>query len=180
MEIISILERIYERHYGLFCKIGCEIYGLNIETTYDIIHDSFIKVFKNRSKIKSESEPGIRGYFIKTFRNECVSYLNRQNRFLKESKESSEEIINMSTGIKTADTLNEILLIEEYRLQECAIRMINSEKYQEPVKLYLQGYKVKDIANKINKKYRATQTLIRRGLREYNNTINKLDPLRKD
>ena len=61
MEIISILERIYERHYGLFCKIGCEIYGLNKETTYDLIHDSFIKVFKNRNKIKSESEPGIRG-----------------------------------------------------------------------------------------------------------------------
>lgn len=179
MGITSTLEKIYNRHYGLFCKLGQEGFGLDIETTHDLIHEAFEKTYRNKGNIASTTESGIRSYIIRTFRNECIRYKRQQARLSENTKAEPEYATHMSTGIKTCDVLNEILLIEEYRLRDTVIKMINSEKWQEPVRLHLQGLKTKEIAERLNRKFRTTQTLIRRGMREYERIIKELDPLRK-
>ncbi len=78
------------------------------------------------------------------------------------------------------DSLHEILLIEELRLRDYAVSIIKPPKYREPVNLYLEGHKPRDIAKIIGRNASTTRNLIHRGLKIFERIIAKLDPLRND
>ena len=79
---------------------------------------------------------------------------------------------------KRSNPLSEILLIEEMRLQDAAIKQL-PPKYRNPVKLSLEGMKRKDIAQKLGEKEITIRNLKHRGLRKYEKIMSILDALRK-
>ena len=172
MNISLVLEKIYKEYFNLFFSIGYR-YRLDKETIEDKIQEAFEKAFSNKEKIRGTSEAEIRTYVIRIFRNQCLLYLRSGKRQGNKTPYDTDMI-----DIRF-DPLHEILIIEEMRLQRVALSRIEPLKYREPVALYLEGYKPRDIAVKIKKNGSTTRNLIHRGLKIFEAIMKKMDPLRK-
>jgi len=75
----------------------------------------------------------------------------------------------------TADPLNEMLLIEEMRMQSAALDKIPS-KYRETVRLSLQGLKPREVSRRLGIKSTTIKNLKHRGLKMFQNELRKIDP----
>lgn len=177
------IEFVYRKYFHLFLYIGMRNYGLDLETAKGKIQETFVKVWENRNVIKNDTEPGIRGYAVRTLRNICINHLRRKSPFVDnqiaggDEDEETGSIIENATD-ETANPLFEILLIEEKRLQEEAIRRL-PEKYREPVRLSLMGVKPREISKKTGLRLSTFTNYKHRGLKQYEKIINHLDPFRK-
>ncbi len=172
MDISQVLETIYRKYFNLFISIGFR-YRLDKETIKDMIQETFSKVLSNTKTIRAETEPELRSYVITTFRNQCLLYLRDSKKHW-----NIDTYEGNSIDVR-AHPLYEILIIEEIRLRDYAITLIEPEKYREPVRLYLDGLKPGRIAEIIVRNGSTTRNLIHRGLKKFEKIIFKLDPLRK-
>ncbi len=173
MDIRLVLETIYREYFNLFLTIGFR-YKLDKKTIEERIQETFEKAFTNINKIRGNSEPEVRSYVIRIFRNQCLLYLRNRKSFV--------DVMDYEAGLVDMkyDPLHEILLIEELRLRDHAIRRIEPLKYREPVSLYLDGFKPREIAEKIGRNASTTRNLIHRGLKKFEAIIKKIDPLRNE
>ena len=179
MDIRSTLEQVYTNYFNLLVSIGFE-YKLDKKTIEDMIQNAFIKAFTSKDLIKSDTETGIRNFVIRIFRNECIDHLRKNKKLLEKMNPHLNPGIEMRTGDKRYDALNELLLIEELKLRKRAIKKIQPEKYQQPVLLYFEGYEPKEIAEKLDLNRNTTRSLLQRGLIKFENIMTKMDPLRKN
>lgn len=184
MNISELIENIYQSYFYLFLSIGKINYGLDNDETKEMIQETFIKIWTKKHTIKLKNEAGVRSFAISVFRNTCISHLRRPNPFIVKSYNSKETNRKESNHLEDdaidvkSDPLSEILLIEEMRLREVALKQL-SPKYRETVKLSLEGMKRKDIAKKLCIKESVIHNLKHRGLKKYEKIMNILDPLRK-
>lgn len=172
MDISLALETIYKNYFNLFMAIGFR-YRLDKETIKEMIQESFTKAFLNIHTIRATTESELRSYVIRIFRNQCLLHLRNTKNHL--------DLKEFETGLadEKYNTLYEILIIEEMRLRQFAISLMEPEKYREPVSLYLEGCKPGDIATRINRNASTTRNLIHRGLKIFERIMTTLDPLRK-
>ncbi len=184
MEVDNLIERVYNKHFGLFMSIGMNTYRLEHETIKEKIQEAFTKVWKNRKTIKAQEEAGVRSFALSVFRNTCISHLRKPNPFVdvgykdEDSNPGRGDSYMENVADLASDPLNEILLIEEKRLQNEVIHQL-PPKYREPVRLSLAGMKRKDIAEKLGIRETTIHNLKHRGLKKYEIIINRMDPLRK-
>ena len=181
MDVSKAVEKIYKSYFFLFVSIGKRNYALNNDVVKDMIQETFIKLWKNKQNIKANDEAGVRNYALSVFRNTCISQLRKSNLFIEKdcSEQDQDGSPEESMEDKRSNPLSEILLIEEMRLQEVAIKQL-PPKYRNTVKLSLEGMKRRDIAKKLGIKESTIRNLKHRGLKKYEKIIIKMDPLRKN
>lgn len=172
MDISLALETIYKNYFNLFLAMGFR-YRLDKETVKEMIQETFTKAFLNIHTIRATTEAELRSFVIRIFRNQCLLHLRNTKKHL--------DLKEFETGLadEKCNPLYEILLIEEMRLRQLAISLIEPEKYREPVRLYLGGRKPGEIATCINRNPSTTRNLIHRGLKIFERMMTSLDPLRK-
>lgn len=183
MNIDGALEKTYREHINLFLSIGRYNYGLSPETGMDRLQEAFVKIWSNRHRIKNHHEAGVRNYALKVFRNTCIDHL-RKNKGPTPLQPDNCHRINRTTAspIETvadlnADPLNEILLIEEMRMQSAALDKV-PPKYRETVRLSLQGLKPREVSRQLGIKSTTIKNLKHRGLKMFQNELRKIDPER--
>lgn len=179
MDVSELIETIYKSYLYLFLSIGMRNYSLHDDEAKEMIQETFIKVWKNKHTIRAKNEAGVRNYTLSVFRNSCISYLRKSALFVEKSSDCEQDGSPEQNMMDTrSDPLSEILLIEEMRLQDEAIKQL-PPKYRETIKLSLEGMKRKDIAKKLEIKEITIRNLKHRGLKKYEKIINTLDPMRK-
>ncbi len=181
MTELEIIEHVYRTRLALFMALGRQ-FRLATDIIEELMQEAFASAIRSRKKIKVKTEAGIRGYIVRSFRNKCIDHLrNAANAGIGYS-ESSESLLSADFAMAdtTADPLHELLLREEMRLRETALSLLLPEKYKEPVRLYLEGKKPKEIADILKKNGSTTRNLIQRGLKKFETIMMKLDPLRKE
>ncbi len=181
MDVSELIEKIYTSYFYLFLSIGKKNYTLEDDVVKDMIQETFIKIWKNKHAIKAKSEAGVRNFALSVFRNTCISHLRKPKFFPEKDINDQDQGGSLEDNIedKRSNPLSEILLIEETRLQEAAIKQL-PPKYRIPVKLSLEGMKRKDIAKKLGLKEISIRNLKYSGLKKYEKIMNTLDPLRKN
>ena len=172
------IEFVYREYFPLFLATGMKRYGLDMDMAKEKIQETFVMVWKRHASIKNNTEPGVRGYAMRTFRNVCLNHIKRKHPFvdMNSSRETDDYIDHVRD--EGVHPLFEILLIEEKRLQDIAITML-PEKYQAVVRLSLGGLTPREIARKTDLKMATLTNYKHRGLKKYETIINALDPLRK-
>jgi RNA polymerase sigma factor (sigma-70 family) len=178
MDIDGALEKLYRNHIQLFISIARYNFGMGVETGMGRIQETFVKVWSNRHRINTSHEAGVRSYALKVFRNTCIDYLRRRKAPAHVAGDGchrppSHTIEGFADC--NADTLNEILLVEEMRLQSVAVEQI-APKYREVVRLSLQGMKPRQIAQRLDIKSTTLKNLKHRGLKLFQKELRKVDP----
>jgi RNA polymerase sigma factor (sigma-70 family) len=181
MEIDGALEKTYKDHIHLFISIGRYKFSLDQATAMDRLQEAFVKIWSTRMRIKNQQEAGLRNYAIRVFRNTCIDHLRKKKLpSLFESTGNQQIKANLSPTMDTiaspaADPLNELLLIEEMRLQEAALDRLPS-KYRDAVRLSLQGLKPREITSQLGIKQSTFKNLKHRGLKMFKRELEKTDP----
>lgn len=178
MDIDRALEKLYRDHIHLFISIARYNFGMGVETGMDRVQETFIKIWSNRHRINTSHEAGVRSYALKVFRNTCIDYLRRRKAPAHVAGDDCQRPLNHTIeGLAdcNADTLNEILLVEEMRLQSAVLERI-APKYREVVRLSLQGLKPRQIAQRLDIKSSTLKNLKHRGLRLFQKELRKVDP----
>jgi RNA polymerase sigma factor (sigma-70 family) len=181
MDIDGALEKTYRDHINLFISIGCHKFSLDRATAMDRLQEAFVKVWSNRMRIKNQHEAGLRNYAVRVFRNTCIDHLRKKNLPNPlPSTGGQQNDGNLSPTMDalaspTADPLNELLLIEEMRLQQAALDRL-PPKYRDAVRLSLQGLKPREITSKLGIKQSTFKNLKFRGLEMFKRELEKIDP----
>jgi RNA polymerase sigma factor (sigma-70 family) len=147
----------------------------------DRLQEAFVKVWANRRRIKNRHEVGLRNYTLSVFRNTCIDHL-RKKRFPRPLQPNDEQRIDGDRSQTpdampdpTDDPLNELLLIEEMRLQAAALDKL-PPKYRDAVRLSLQGLKPREITSELGIKQSTLKNLKHRGLKMFKRELGKIDP----
>jgi RNA polymerase sigma factor (sigma-70 family) len=176
MDIEGALEKTYSDHINLFISIGCHKFSLDRATAMDRVHEAFVKIWTNRMRIKNQHEAGLRNYAVRVFRNTCIDHVRKAKLPTSTQQLNGYPSPTMDTiPSPTADPLNELLLIEEMRLQEAALDRL-PPKYRDAVRLSLQGLKPQEITLKLGIKQSTLKNLKFRGLKMFKRELEKIDP----
>lgn len=180
-DIEESIEEIYKDHMNLFLSVAYYSFGLNRESGEDRLNDTFIKMWNYRQKIKNQKGTSIRSFALRVFRNTCIDHLRKTKRN-KETPIDDLNKGNINTDFtvctlsgQISDPLNQMLLIEELRLQKDALDRL-PQKYRDVVRLRLQGLKSREIAKKLGIKDSILKNLIHRGLKKFRLELEKIDP----
>jgi RNA polymerase sigma factor (sigma-70 family) len=181
MDIDAAIEKTYKEHINLFLSIAHYNYGLDPETGMDRVHEAFVKIWSNRHRIKNQREAGIRNFALKVFRNTCIDHLRRKRLASPPPPDTNpityKKIPHQLEAVvdRSSDPLNEMLLIEELRLQSTALDKIPAN-YRETVRMSLQGLKPREIALRLKVKSSTLKNLKHRGLKLFQKKLREMDP----
>lgn len=140
----ALFEIRFKKYYPRLCSIACG-YVSEIETSEDIVQETFISVWNNEKDALPESEFYV--YMIRCVRNRCISYIRKDKKMLNLSIEtlpSSYHVDQIADHDDDKpqkhpeDHLQEILQILPER---CRTIFLMSK---------LQAMKYKDIAQQLN------------------------------
>ncbi|MCI4667715.1 MAG: RNA polymerase sigma factor [Bacteroidia bacterium] len=126
--------RLYERYFETMTFV-CYRYAKDKEIAHDLVHEGFIKVFKNIHSFKNKGS--LEGWIRRVMVNVCLDYLRREKRFVGE--------VPISEAADSAIDENAINNLEaEYILEKIA-------ELPDPLRtvfnLYIiEGYPHKEIA----------------------------------
>lgn len=112
----------------------------------DIFQNTFLKIHKNISNLKKEQK--VKSWVFQIARNEIVNYYNTE-----------------STHVDKVNTSKEISF-QEVQFVCCFDKLINElpEIYKEAIEMvYVEGYKQKDVAKKLDISLENTKARIKRG-----------------
>lgn len=127
-------EKLYREYADHMFSI-CLIYTDNEDEACDVLQDGFIKVFKNISKFRRESNLG--GWIRRIFINEALTLYRKKKR--------KREVLEEYKGTLEPNVQN---IIEKINATEL-VKMVNAlpSKASMVIKLYaIEGYKHKEIA----------------------------------
>ncbi|OEU81270.1 MAG: hypothetical protein BA865_06015 [Desulfobacterales bacterium S5133MH4] len=181
MDVSEVVERVYRQHFGLFLSIGRRNYGLDCEMAKEMIQDAFTKVWKKRHTIRAKNEAGVRSFTITVFRRTCISHLRKPRLCIEHEtsgRKKSDPLVETICDTSLSP-LEQMLLIEEIRLQKAAVEQLPS-KYRETVRLTLEGFKPREIAEILHGEKTQIRNWIYRGMKKYEEIINRLDSTREN
>jgi RNA polymerase sigma-70 factor (ECF subfamily) len=155
-DIEQVIEESYKNNIGLFLSIGCNIYHYDLETSRDILQETFEKIWSIRQRLEKSqmSELSVRNYALKTYRNRCIDHLRKiriiQTLNTSPCRQHSGKSASHGNSVAAvnADPLHEMLLIEQARLVSGAIDELPS-KCSQVVRLSLKGLKPRQIVEKL-------------------------------
>lgn len=140
-EIEQVIEKTYRNHIGLFLSIGCTTFHFDLETSRDILQETFETLWSVRQRLKRD-ELSVRKFALTTYHNKCIDNLRKRRVRIK-----SIPTLRTATG-SSEDPLHVLLLIEGKRLISTAIEKLPS-KCRQIVRLSLQGLKPREIVERL-------------------------------
>jgi RNA polymerase sigma-70 factor (ECF subfamily) len=140
-DIEQVIEKTYRNHIGLFLSIGCSNFHFDLETSRDILHETFETLWSARQRLKRD-ELSVRKFALTTYHNKCIDNLRKQH-----VRKKSLPALRTATG-SSADPLHVLLLIEGQRMISTAIEKLPS-KCRQIVRLSLQGVKPREIVERL-------------------------------
>ncbi len=106
------LKKIYEDHYSSMLPI-CMRYSKNQHEALDILHDGFIKVFRNISKYKSGTS--LTAWIKRVMINTSIDHYRKQKRQRTEDidaayylKSAGEDVVSQLSAKEIMDALQEL------------------------------------------------------------------------
>ena len=132
------LKKIYEDHYAIMLPI-CMRYANNSNEALDVLHDGFIKVFKNINKYKPGTS--LNAWIKRVMINTSIDYYRKRVRQRTEDmdtayylKDSSPDVVSEMSAQEIIDSLQEL-----------------SKAYRTVFNLFvIEGYPHKQIAKILN------------------------------
>jgi len=116
----------------------------NYEDAQDLLHDTLVKAFTNTEKFTEKTN--LAGWLITIMKNTFINNYRRKKKahtIFDESEESYYLNIPVSTGKISPES--------EYACNELNKGINNlDEEFRNPFKMYLEGFKYKEIAQEIN------------------------------
>ena len=132
------LKKIYEDHYSVMLPI-CMRYANNSNEALDILHDGFIKVFKNINKYKPGTS--LMAWIKRLMINTSIDYYRKRVRQRTDDIDAAYYLSDKSPDVVSQMSAKEIL----NALQEL------STAYRTVFNLFvIEGYPHKKIAEKLN------------------------------
>lgn len=145
--MIHDFDYIYHKYYDDIYKYVYS-YTLNKYDTEDIVQKTFLKLYKNISKLQSEEH--IKRWLLTVASNECT---NLFRSFWKKNISHYNELDFTSESIKNNDN---------YELYELLNKL--DYKYRLPLFLfYFEGYSIKDISLILGKSENCIKQRLKRG-----------------
>lgn len=145
--------KVYELYYNELLHFSSKLYKDTNLFPQDILQDLFMKLWVKK-EVTFESLEQIKGYMYISIRNSFREYLSHkqvEEKYQNMLKTSDDYFI---TQIVESEMLSELNRLPELLPAECA----------KVLKLYLEGYKIKDIAKKLNKSQSTVYTQHQRGI----------------
>lgn len=131
-------KKLYEDHYQMMFPT-CLRYARDEEEALDILHDGFIKIFKNIGKYKIGTS--LTAWIKRVMVNTAIDHYRRNVRKRTESIESARELVNLDADVISKMAAEEIILA----LQEL------SPAYRSVFNLYvIEGYSHKEVAKALH------------------------------
>ncbi len=132
------LKKIYEDHYSIMLPV-CMRYANNNNEALDILHDGFIKIFKNISKYKAGTS--LTAWIRRIMINTSIDYYRKRVRQRTEDIDKAYYIRDKNVDVVSQMSAQEIL----NALQEL------SNSYRTVFNLFvIEGYPHKQIATILN------------------------------
>ncbi len=130
-------QKLYETHYPKMMGV-CLRYANNEEDARDILHEGFIKVFRNLSKYKPGTSIG--AWIRRIMVNTSIDYYRKLQRRRTDDLEEARHLTTNEADAVSKCTEKEIL--------ECVQQL--SPVYRTVFNLYaIEGYPHKEIANRL-------------------------------
>lgn len=131
---------IYELIYDELFHFTRNIYRDTEIAASDVIHDVFIKLWESRN-VKFDTISSIKGYIYVSIRNKFKDYISHNQCIGKFNNSLKLQDDYLISQIAESETLSIISEAVKLLPKECA----------EVFKLFIDGWEVKDIAQKLNK-----------------------------
>lgn len=132
------LKKLYEDHYPIMFPI-CRRYANNEEDALDILHDGFIKVFKNIDKYQVGTS--LTAWIKRVMVNTSIDYYRKETRRRSVDIEDAKSLAS-----DNPDALSEISAEEIIHLLQHL-----SPQYRSVFNLYvIEGYSHKELAEMLN------------------------------
>lgn len=133
-------EQIYLLYYDEFYYFSSKLYWDTEIASGDVVQDLFMKIWE-RKDLRFTSLEHLKGYMYVSIRNgyrEYLSHKNVANRYIQAVKMTDDYFISQ---IVETETLSILSRLTELLPEECA----------KVFKLYLEGWEVKEIVEKLGK-----------------------------
>jgi len=132
------LKKIYEDHYDYLYPV-CLRYAYNEEAAEDILHEGFIKIFKNISKYKAGTS--LKSWMRRIMVNSAIDHYRQRKRKRTEEITPMIKISSKKPDIVSQITVEEIL---------SALKHL-SPTYRTVFNMFvMEGFSHREIANKLN------------------------------
>lgn len=132
------LKKLYEDHYPLMFPV-CRRYANNEEDALDILHDGFIKVFKNIDKYQVGTSLG--SWMKRVMVNTSIDYYRRETRRRSVDIEDAKYVAADNTDAISNISAEEIIKLLQHL----------SPAYRSVFNLYvIEGYSHKELAEILN------------------------------
>ena len=132
---------IYKLLYNDLYYFTSSLYCYKEIDASDVIHDNFVKIWNN-TKLKFDTVPAIKGYLVISIKNEFKNYIihkKYENNYKQILKENYDDYFVVK--IAEMETFSIITSAKEILPKECA----------KVFSLYLEGWTVNEIADKLKK-----------------------------
>ena len=144
---------LFTRYYNRLCLFANSITGNNSDAE-DIVQELFIKLWNNRKK--SEVQTTVSGYLYQSVKNMALNHIRRETN----RKNAIDKMKYSGWHLNDAEIDN---IKYSFALENCIDQL--PERSKEVVLMqYLQGYKQKEIASKLNISVNTIKNLIWKSL----------------
>jgi RNA polymerase sigma-70 factor (ECF subfamily) len=133
-------KKVFNSYFPSLCVFAHRFIN-DEDTAKDIVQEVFVRIWNKVDHF--ESEKSMKVYFYLSTKNACFDYLK------KEKRRSISDDLNEEIHIEDSHVVNEIIREETYRQLEQAIELL-PEKARDVMRLNLQGYSNKEIAEELD------------------------------
>lgn len=145
---MKLVETALINHQDMLYKIAMK-YVKQHEDALDVLQETAYKAIKYAHKVQHEEY--VLTWLVRILINNCLSFLKKKQKFITVEWQDTF-ILEEDTSIDVSLELNDLL-------------MAINPKYCEVIILkYIEGYKIKEIAQAMNKSENTIKTWIRRGM----------------
>lgn len=129
----------------------------NKEDAEDAVHDTFIKIARNMKSIDDPTSDRTLSYVIKATKNNAINLLNKNKK--RNEHIQLEDVENIADG----KFLERLHIEENYAELVDAIRLLNDTYRDVMFFHFVEGMKIKEIADLLGKKQSTVQQQLIRG-----------------
>lgn len=131
-------QKLYEDHFGVMMGI-CMRYASNQDEAMDILHEGFIKVFRNISKYKAGTS--LSAWIRRIIINTSIDYYRKRTR---RRTDDLDQVQDVKTSAPDA-----ISMCSEIEIMQCIQRL--SPAYRTVFNMYvIEGYSHREIADRLD------------------------------
>lgn len=155
----SKFEILYNKYRKRMVYTAYSVLGNN-EDAEDVVHDTFIKIARNMKSIDDPTSDQTLSYVIKATKNNAINLLNKNKK--RNEHIQLEDVENRSDG----KFLERLHIEENYAAVVDAIRLLKDTYRDVMFFHFVEGMKIKEIADLLGKKQSTVQQQLIRGKKQ--------------